>query len=146
VQTALAVSSSTNEKRTGEKPMIALDSIARVRIVTEVLDAWANGIREHDPERVASHFTENALFQGVAPTHSIGRLGVIAYYDRQPVGLSPSFRILEHRQLSDSTLISYIDVDFTRPDGVVIPVHLTAVLEYVDASWLISHYHVSQVE
>ncbi|TFD68084.1 hypothetical protein E3T47_03675 [Cryobacterium ruanii] len=126
--------------------MTALDSIARVRILTEVLDGWANGIREHQPERVASYFTENALFQGVAPTHSIGRLGVITYYDSQPVGLSPAFQILEHRQLSDTTLISYVDVDFTHPDGVVIPVHLTAVLQYVDASWLISHYHVSQVE
>ncbi|TFD90748.1 YybH family protein [Cryobacterium serini] len=126
--------------------MIALDSIAQVRILTEVLNGWANGIREHEPERVASYFTENALFQGVAPTHSIGRLGVITYYDRQPVGLSPAFRILEHRQLSDATLISYLDVDFTHPDGDVIPVHLTAVLQHVDDSWLISHYHVSQVE
>ena len=126
--------------------MTALDSSARVSILTEVLNGWANGIREHEPERVASYFTENALFQGVAPTHSIGRLGVITYYDSQPVGLSPQFRILEHRQLCDATLISYIDVDFTHPDGVVIPVHLTAVLQYVDDSWLISHYHVSQVE
>ena len=125
--------------------MTALDSVTQVRIVTEVLNAWANGIREHEPERVASYFTENALFQGVAPTHSIGRLGVITYYDKQPVGLSPAFRILEHRQLSDATLISYIDVDFTHLDGVVIPVHLTAVLQYVDGFWLISHYHVSQV-
>jgi hypothetical protein len=130
----------------GEKPMTALDSSAQVRILTEVLNAWANGIRAHEPERVASYFTENALFQGVAPTHSIGRLGVITYYDSQPVGLSPAFRILEHRQLSDATLISYIDVDFTHPDGVVVPVHLTAVLQYVDGSWLISPYHVSRVE
>ena len=125
--------------------MIAIDSIARIRILTEVLNAWAHGIREHEPERVASHFTENALFQGVAPTHSIGRLGVTTYYERQPKGLSPVFRILEHRQLSDTTLISYVDVDFIHPDGGVIPVHLTAVLQYVDGSWLISHYHVSQV-
>jgi len=126
--------------------MTTFDSVARINILTEVLNGWANGIREHEPERVASYFTENALFQGVAPTYSIGRLGVITYYAGQPVGLSPAFRILEHRQLSATALISYIDVDFTRPDGVVIPVHLTAVLQYVDSSWLISHYHVSQVQ
>jgi hypothetical protein len=58
----------------------------------------------------------------------------------------PAFRILEHRQLSDDALISYVDVDFTRTDGDVIPVHLTAVLQRVDGSWLISHYHVSKIE
>jgi uncharacterized protein (TIGR02246 family) len=126
--------------------MNTIDSIARVRIVTEVLNAWADAIRQRQPERVASNFTDNALFQGVAPTHTIGKPGVIAYYSRQPVGLSPAFRIMEHRQLSDDTLISYVDVDFSLPDHVMIPVHLTAVLQCVDGSWLISHYHVSKVE
>jgi hypothetical protein len=126
--------------------MSTIDSTAQVRILTEVLDAWANGIREHRPELVASYFTENALFQGFDKTRTIGKPGVVTYYDKQPVGLSPAFRILEHRQLSDDALISYVDVDFTRPDGVVIPVHLTAVLQFVDGSWLISHYHVSKIE
>jgi uncharacterized protein (TIGR02246 family) len=126
--------------------MITIDSTAQVGILTEVLDAWANGIREHQPERVASYFTEDALFQGFDKTQTIGRPGVVAYYDKQPVGLSPAFRILEHRQLSDEALIAYVDVDFTRPDGVVIPVHLTAVLELTEGSWLISHYHVSKID
>lgn len=126
--------------------MSALDSLAQVRIVTEVLNAWADGIRDHDSERVAANFTADALFQGVAPMHSLGRPGVISYYDKQPAGLSPEYKIIEHRQLSDTALISYVDVDFTHADGVVIAVHLTAVLEFVDGSWLISHYHVSQVQ
>jgi uncharacterized protein (TIGR02246 family) len=126
--------------------MVIIDSTAQVGILTEVLDAWANGIREHQPERVASYFTEDALFQGFDKTQTIGRPGVVRYYDKQPVGLSPAFRILEHRQLSDEVLISYVDVDFTRPDGVIIPVHLTAVLQFVDGSWLIGHYHVSKIE
>jgi ketosteroid isomerase-like protein len=126
--------------------MVIIDSTAQVGILTEVLDAWANGIREHQPERVASYFTEDALFQGFDKTQTIGRPGVVAYYDKQPVGLSPAFRILEHRQLSDEALIAYVDVDFTRPDGVVIPVHLTAVLELTEGSWLNSHYHVSKID
>jgi hypothetical protein len=126
--------------------MITIDSTAQVRILTGVLDAWANGIREHQPERVASYFTENALFQGFDKTHTVGKPGVVAYYDKQPVGLSPAFRILEYRQLSDEALISYIDVDFTLPSGEVIPVHLTALLELVAGSWLISHYHVSKIQ
>jgi uncharacterized protein (TIGR02246 family) len=126
--------------------MITIDSTKRVRILTEVLDAWADGIREHQPERVASYFTENALFQGFDKTRTIGKPGVVTYYDKQPVGLSPTYRIQEHRQLSDDALISYIDVDFTLPDGEVTPVHLTALLQLVAGSWLISHYHVSKIQ
>lgn len=73
------------------------------------MNAWVDGIRDHDPERVAANLTKNALFQGVAPMHSLGRPGVISSYDKQPVGLSPEYHILEHRQLSDTTLISYVD-------------------------------------
>jgi uncharacterized protein (TIGR02246 family) len=126
--------------------MITMDSTAQERILTGVLDAWANGIREHQPERVASYFTEKALFQGFDKTQTIGQPGIVTYYDKQPPGLSATYRILEHRQLSDEALISYIDVDFTRPDGEVIPVHLTALLELVAGSWLIGHYHVSKIQ
>lgn len=126
--------------------MITIDSTAQVRILTDVLDAWANGIREHRPHVVASYFTEKALFQGFDKTPTIGKPGVVAYYDKQPPGLNPTYRILEHRQLSDDALISYIDVDFTRPDGEVMPVHLTALLQLIAGSWLISHYHVSKIQ
>jgi hypothetical protein len=126
--------------------MITLGSTAQVRILTGVLDAWANGIREHQPERVASYFTEKALFQGFDKTQTIGQPGIVTYYDKQPPGLSATYRILEHRQLSDEALISYIDVDFTRHDGDVIPVHLTALLQLIAGSWLISHYHVSKIQ
>jgi uncharacterized protein (TIGR02246 family) len=126
--------------------MITIDSTAQVRILADVLNAWANGIREHQPEVVASYFTEKALFQGFDKTRTIGKPGIVAYYDKQPPGLNPMYRIQEHRQLSDDALISYVDVDFTLPDGEVIPVHLTALLELVAGSWLISHYHVSKIQ
>jgi uncharacterized protein (TIGR02246 family) len=126
--------------------MITIDSTAQVRILAGVLDAWANGIREHRPHVVASYFTEKALFQGFDKRQTIGKPGIVAYYDKQPAGLSPTYRIQEHRQLSDDALISYLDVDFTLPDGEVIPVHLTALLQLVAGSWLISHYHVSKIQ
>jgi uncharacterized protein (TIGR02246 family) len=126
--------------------MITMGSTAQVRILTGVLDAWANGIREHQPERVASYFTEKALFQGFDKTQTIGQPGIVTYYDKQPPGLSATYRIQEHRQLSDDALISYVDVDFTLPDGEIVPVHLTALLELVAGSWLISHYHVSKIQ
>jgi uncharacterized protein (TIGR02246 family) len=126
--------------------MIAIDTAELDRIVSGALDTWADAVRAHEPERAASYFTEDAIFQGFDRTHTVGRPGITAYYDKQPLGLSPTFEILERRQLSDDTLIAYVDVDFARPDGVVIPVHLTAVLVHVDGVWLISYYHVSKIE
>jgi uncharacterized protein (TIGR02246 family) len=117
-----------------------------VTVLNDVLRFWADGIRAHQPELVASRFTEDAVFQGFDKTHTVGRTGVAAYYDKQPLGLSPAFRILEHRRLGADVVLGYGDVDFTRPDGTIIPVHLTVVVQRVGGAWLISHYHVSKID
>ncbi|MGG7464242.1 hypothetical protein [Plantibacter sp. YIM 135347] len=142
----------------------------RHRIVTAVLERWAIDIRAHRSEAVAAGFTTDALFQGFDPAPVIGRPGIAAYYDKQPLGLDPRFAIVDHRELADDVLIAYVDVDFVRPEGVVIPVHLTVVLlrqapagdgggerrgdgggdggggeRGDDDAWLIGHYHVSKI-
>ena len=124
----------------------ATDAIGRNQIVTSALQKWAAAIGEHRPSDVASGFTEDAIFQGFDETHLVGRDGVSAYYAKQPVGLTASFRILELRQITHNDLLAYIDVDFHRPDGTMIPVHLTAMLRNVSGDWQISHYHVSKIE
>jgi uncharacterized protein (TIGR02246 family) len=121
------------------------DTTANDRILTGVLDEWADGIRAHEPERVAAHFTEDAVFQGFDLVRTVGRPGIAAYYDKQPLGLTASYTILERRRISADALVVYADVDFTLPDGIVIPVHLTGVLLNTDGTWLISHYHVSKI-
>jgi uncharacterized protein (TIGR02246 family) len=126
--------------------MITMNSIARLATLTEVLEGWADGIRRHQPERVASYFTQDALFQGFDKKHTIGRPGIVRYYDKQPVGVRPQFQIMEHRQLADDALIAYVDVDFIRPEGITVPVHLTVVLQQVEDLWLIRHYHVSKID
>lgn len=125
--------------------MNALNTTEQDRIITGVLDGWADAIRAHEPDRVASQFTEDAIFQGFDPVRTIGRPGIAAYYDKQPVGLTASFTILERRQISADALLAYADVDFALPDGIVIPVHLTAVLLKIEGTSLISHYHVSKI-
>ena len=125
--------------------MTALNTNEQDRILTGVLDAWADGIKAHEPDRVASYFTEDAIFQGFDPVQTVGRTGIAAYYDKQPIGLTASYRIQERRQISDGALLGYVDVDFTLPDGTVIPVHLTGVLLNIDGTWLLSHYHVSKI-
>jgi uncharacterized protein (TIGR02246 family) len=124
---------------------MAIDSTAQLAVLTEVLRGWADGIRRHQPDRVASYFTQDALFQGFDKKHTIGRRDIFAYYDKQPVGVSPQFQVMKYRQLADDALIAYVDVDFDRPEGFVVPVHLTVVLQHVEGSWLISHYHVSKI-
>ncbi|MBP2217036.1 SgcJ/EcaC family oxidoreductase [Arthrobacter sp. CAN_C5] len=115
-------------------------------IATAVLTSWSEGIADHRPEAVASHFTDNALFQGLDKKHGIGRAVITAYYDKQPAGLRAEFRILEHRRLSPDIVLAYAGVDFTFADGRVLPVHLTVVLQRSGRNWLISHYHVSKIE
>ena len=126
--------------------MSMIDTLEQNRLVTGVLRTWADGIRAHEPDDVASVFTEDAVFQGFDPTHTVGRTGIAAYYAKQPVGLRAAFHLIEHRQVADDALIAYARVDFSPPDAAVIPVHLTAVLQRSTDSWLISHYHVSKIE
>ena len=114
-------------------------------ILTLVLAGWAEAIHVHDPERVASYFTEDAIFQGADPVRSIGRVGIASYYAKQPPGLTASFTILERRQISADGLLVYADVDFAFPTGALIAMHLSAVLLRTDGSWLIGSYHVSRV-
>lgn len=115
-------------------------------IAAGILTAWADGIRVHEPERVASLFADDAIFQGFDPEHTVGRAGVAAYYAKQPAGLIATFSIVERRRPSEDTRVAYARVDFTLPDGHIIPVHLTIVLRFTPEGWLISHYHVSKIE
>ena len=126
--------------------IIATDAIVQSRIVTHALEEWATAIGEHRPDDVAAGFTKDAIFQGFDETHSVGRSGISAYYAKQPVGLTASFRILEIRQVTSRVLLAYIDVDFARPDGTAIPVHLTVMIQNISGEWQISHYHVSKIE
>nr|WP_078630135.1 nuclear transport factor 2 family protein [Streptomyces sp. NRRL WC-3744] len=62
------------------------------------MDQWKSAVDAHEPETVAALFTEDAAFQGPHP-YSVGRPGVAAYYDSQPIGLTAEYRALETRSL-----------------------------------------------
>ncbi|WP_255638252.1 SgcJ/EcaC family oxidoreductase [Amycolatopsis sp. DSM 110486] len=115
-------------------------------VITRVLDAWKDGVDSHRPDRVASCFTEDALFQGAHPGYSLGRKGVEEYYAEQPVGLTVRYEIREIRPLTQDVLSAYVDPVFTRPDGTELRFHLTVILlQQAEGDWLISHYHVSKI-
>ncbi len=114
-------------------------------IVEGVLDGWKQAIDRHDPEAVAALFTENTIFQGLRPDHSVGRQGVVEYYASQPMGLVANFTLLDTRQVGDDAITGYELVTFDFEDRPSISGHLTTVFVRVSGTWLIDHYHVSRI-
>ena len=96
-------------------------------VLRGVLDEWKAGIDTHDPARVAAMFTEDAIFQGLQP-YSVGRDGVYAYYDGQPVGMTVDYRIEQIRTPATGVVFGYARADFTKPDGTVIELNLGVVV------------------
>jgi uncharacterized protein (TIGR02246 family) len=113
-------------------------------IITTVLDQWKSGVDDHDPDRVAALFTEDAIFQGLHP-YGVGRENVSEYYDSQPLGMAAQYRILETRPLSDDLILAYLTVDFTFTDRPTLTVNLSVLLRRTDEGWLITHYQVSKL-
>jgi hypothetical protein len=68
------------------------------------------GIRRHEPDRVVVLFTHGVLFQGFDPDPGLGRAPVVAYCTKQPVGLSPEYKLLSVRDLGDGTMVIYAHV------------------------------------
>ncbi|BCY11303.1 hypothetical protein [Actinoplanes sp. L3-i22] len=110
------------------------------KALRDVLDAWQQAIGVHDFDRVAALFTVDAVFQGLRP-YSVGRPGVAAYYESQPLGMTVDYRIVTAEQLADDVVLGWIAADFSfaeefRPP---LPVSLTVVVR----AGAIAHYHVS---
>lgn len=113
-------------------------------ILRGVLDRWKAAVDGHEPQEVASQFTEDAIFQGLHP-YSVGRPGIAAYYDSQPIGLAAAYRILETRRLADDLVLGYLDVDFSFTDRPTLGVKLGVLVKRLDEGWHISHYQVSRL-
>ena len=75
----------------------------------------------------------------------IGPDDVAEYYDSQPLGMSASYRIVEHRRLADDLILGYAAVDFSFTDRPTLPLYLSVILRQVGDSWLIAHYQVSRL-
>ncbi|MGY6026308.1 YybH family protein [Streptomyces spinosirectus] len=114
-------------------------------ILHGVLDRWKAGVDAHRPERVAATFTEDAIFQGLHP-YSVGRPGVAAYYDSQPLGMKAAYRVLETRRPADGLVLGYLDVEFSFTDRPALSVKLSVLVTRVGDDWLISHYQVSRLD
>jgi uncharacterized protein (TIGR02246 family) len=111
-------------------------------ILTTVADQWRDAVDAHDPERVASYFTDDAIFQGLQP-YTVGRQGIATYYASQPLGLTATYKILETKQLADDLVLGYLTVDFAFTDRPTKTVNLSLLLKKTADAWLITHYQVS---
>ncbi|WP_328491881.1 hypothetical protein OHS59_03415 [Streptomyces sp. NBC_00414] len=112
-------------------------------ILRGVLDRWKAGVDAHEPQRVAAQFTEDAIFQGLHP-YSVGRPGIAAYYDSQPIGLKADYRILETRRPADDVVLGYLEVDFSFTDRPTLGVNLGVLVKREEEDWYISYYQVSR--
>ena len=116
----------------------------REAILRSVLDRWKAAVDRHEPQQVAAQFTEDAIFQGLHP-YSVGRPGIAAYYDSQPLGMAAAYRILETRNLADGLVLGYLAVDFSFTDRPTVSVYLSVLVKRVEEGWYISHYQVSRL-
>ncbi|MET7670816.1 YybH family protein [Micromonospora luteifusca] len=120
-------------------------SSAEVQILRTVLDRWRSAVDAHEPDRVASYFTDDAIFQGLHP-YTVGRDGVAAYYAAQPVGLSAAYHIRETRRLADDLVLGYLEVGFGFTDRPTLTVNLGVIVRQIENTWYISHYQVSRLD
>jgi uncharacterized protein (TIGR02246 family) len=114
-------------------------------ILRGALDLWKAAVDAHDPERVASYFTEDAIFQGLHP-YSVGRQGIADYYGSLPLGMTATYRILETRRLASDLVLGYLSVDFSFVDRPTLTVYLGVMVTGTAQDWSISHYQVSRLD
>jgi hypothetical protein len=114
-------------------------------ILRGVLDQWKAAVDGHEPQQVASTFAEDAIFQGLHP-YSVGRPGIAAYYDSQPIGMTAAYRILETRRPADDLVLGYLSVDFSFTDRPTRNLNLGVLVKRIEEGWYISYYQVSRLD
>ena len=114
-------------------------------ILRNVLDEWKAAVDSHDPQRVATIFTNDAIFQGFPP-YTVGPQGVADYYASQPLGVTATYRILEIRRPNDTLILGYLSVNFTFAERPTVSVYLCMVIPPAPDGAKISHYQVSRLD
>jgi hypothetical protein len=108
------------------------------------MDRWKAAVDAHEPEQVASNFTQDAIFQGLHP-YSVGPEAVAEYYAAQPLGMKAEYTVLETRQVAEDTVLGYLGVDFSYTDQPTRSVWISVLLKRTSSAWAISHYQVSKL-
>ena len=112
------------------------------QILRGVLDRWQKGIDAHEPESVAAAFSADAVFQGLRP-YTVGRAGVVAYYDSQPLGMTVTYRILETRRPTTDVVLGYVAATFVFTDRPALELNIGVVLTNGADGWQIAQYQAA---
>jgi limonene-1,2-epoxide hydrolase len=103
-------------------------------LVTEFCKLWASP----DPERLASYFTEDAVYHNI-PMESIQGREAIKEFIAGFTAAYDGIDFVVHRQISDGNLVMNERTDvLRRKDGVDVRLPVTGVFEIVDdriAAW-----------
>ena len=86
------------------------------QILRSVLDQWRSAVDAHHPDRAASYFTDDVIFQGLHP-YSVGPKGVAEYYASQPIGMTAAYTIQETRRLADDLVLAISALISPSPIG-----------------------------
>ena len=111
-------------------------------ILRSVMDRWRAAIDAHEPERVSAVFGTDAVFQGLRP-YTVGRDGVAAYYDSQPMGMTVTYRVLETRRPTTDVVLGYLAATFAFLDRPPLELNLGVALTDAGDGWRISQYQAS---
>lgn len=114
------------------------------QIVIDVMDEWQAAIEAHDPGRVASVFTEDAVFQGLRP-YGVGRQAVANYYDSQPIGMTVTYRVLESRRVADDVTLGYLAATFSYPAKPSVELSVGVAVLRVGGRWQVAQYQASAI-
>src|SRR4051794_30252549 len=121
------------------------NTMTSTELLRSVLDQWKSAVDAHDPKRVASYFTDDAIFQRLHP-YSVGPEGVGEDNDSQPIGMPAACDVLATGRLAADLVLGCLSVACAFVDRRVLTVYLSVILPRIGADWLISPSQATRLD
>ncbi|WP_049557066.1 YybH family protein [Nonomuraea sp. SBT364] len=112
-------------------------------VLAGLLHDWQQAFNAHRPAEIVALFSQDALFQGVAPRLGHGPREIFEYYAKVARGTTAQVKVLSGGRLSQEIVHGFAEVAFTAPSGDVNLICLSVVAERAAGRWLIHQYHVA---
>jgi hypothetical protein len=104
---------------------------------------WTDAFNAGDVNGLVALYAKDALFYGSTATLFRGQDGVRMYFSHLAPGLKAQMGEQSVVAIDPNVLLSSGLVEFTRPDGAVVPFRLTLALVRVGDQWFIAQHHAS---
>jgi uncharacterized protein (TIGR02246 family) len=106
---------------------------------------WEQVYNTGDADKFAALYTKDAMLFGSTAQLFTGNDGVRTYFSKLPAGVKARMGEQHTIAAAPDVLLSSGPVDFTLPNGTVLPFRLTLVFVKVDGKWLVAQHHGSLV-